>query len=76
VSDMDDWDDDLTDGPQEEPRCFSCSDSGIEWTRRGSRRCRECRPTRLQAWYQRARLPRWRHPTRADEPPFDPWRLP
>ncbi|QFU87863.1 hypothetical protein [Amycolatopsis sp. YIM 10] len=70
MTDIDDYDDEPTGRCQEEPYCHACNDGG----------CRECHPTRFQAWrakwqdrYGRALLG-----IRRDQPPvtFDPWAIP
>jgi hypothetical protein len=76
--DDDDWYDDMPDQhAKEEPDCGACNDSGAIYLD-GGRRCRSCRPTRLEAWWSRSkwRYREWRFRRRAgvskyaDEPPF------
>lgn len=71
----DDWYDDMPVYDKEEPDCGACNDSGV--TYRG-RRCRSCRPTRVDIWRWRLGEPYWRwrrrrqalHSPYSDEAPF------
>lgn len=70
------WDDDPV-FVKEEPDCFACNDSGVIY-RESGRRCRSCRPTRVERWWfgLRWRVREWRFRHRVggsaydDEVPF------